>query len=79
MNYNERIIVKERERWDELKALAAANDVRGFYQRYAEYLESQYVISEHRGILLKMAKLVATGHTIVASSGVYPQSRIRGV
>ena len=70
---------REREWWDELKTLAAANDVRGFYKRYAEYLESQYVLSEHRGILLKMAKLVATGHTIIASSGVYPQSRIRGV
>jgi len=70
---------RERERWDELKTLAAANDVRGFYKGYAEYLESQYIVSEHRGILLKMAKLVATGHTIIASSGVYPQSRIRGV
>ena len=79
MNYNERAISKERERWDELRTLAAANDVQGFYKRYAEYLESQYVLSEHRGILLKMAKLVATGHTIVASSGVFPQSRIRGV
>ena len=73
------MIAKEREWWDELKTLALANDVRGFYKCYAEYLESQHIVSEHRATLFKMANLVATGHTKVASSRVFPQSRIRGV
>jgi hypothetical protein len=45
----------ERQYWDRLEALSAANNVIGFYREYAAYLESRNVISSGRKSIHKMA------------------------
>ena len=50
---------KDRQWWLELKRLAEANDIRGWYARYAAYLEWAGVHSGNRKMIHKMAKLVA--------------------
>ncbi len=50
---------KEREWWKELKQLANADNVAGFYRRYADYLEWNNVISPSRQAIHKMAKRAA--------------------
>lgn len=49
----------EHQWWTRLKQLADANDIKGFYACYAVYLESQEIVSGHRKVLHKMAKLVS--------------------
>ena len=46
---------REREWWDELKALANDDDVVGFYRHYAKYLEWNNVISTSRQAIHRMA------------------------
>jgi len=48
---------QERRWWAELDELASAKDIAGFWQRYAEYLEWNNVISSNRRIIHKMAFL----------------------
>lgn len=50
---------EERQRWAELQALADADDVAGFYHRYAEYLEWAGAYSNSRKTLIRMARLAA--------------------
>lgn len=45
----------ERKWWDELKRMAADDDVVGFYRQYATYLEWNNVISPSRQTIHRMA------------------------
>lgn len=51
-------VKQDREWWIKLKCLAGEEDVGGFYEVYADYLEWANIISSHRVLLHKMARLV---------------------
>jgi hypothetical protein len=52
-------IAAERQAWLEMRDLANADDVAGFFEKYSQYLERNGVISGPRQLIHKMAKQAA--------------------
>lgn len=52
---------ERKRRWEELMDLADQNNVERFWQRYADYLEWDNIVSPSRLAMHKMARLTAQG------------------
>jgi len=59
IEHQKRMVAAQRQWWSELKKLADAKDVPGFYEHYAKYLEASGIYSGTRLILHNMAILVS--------------------